>query len=125
MLREMCCQVKELWVEVSRLCSINYKKMINQIFSETLQLLESECPATGEDQEEPVPVISESGNSHNDEGWKLMIPPTRRKALALPHDLLLQNRLAALVVDEDPGVLSNGASQMAEPEPHITTRMKW
>lgn len=67
---------------------------------------------------------SESGNSHHDEGWKLMIPPARRKAPALPHDLQLQNRLTALVADEDLGVLSNGAFQMAEPEPHITARRK-
>ena len=54
-----------------------------------------------------------------------MIPPARRKAPALPHDLQLQNRLTALVADEDLGVLSNGAFQMAEPEPHITARRKW
>lgn len=57
---QLCCQIKELWVEVSRLCSIrNDKKEINSIFSESLQLQESEPPATGEGQEEPVPVKSE------------------------------------------------------------------
>lgn len=51
-----------------------------------------------------------------------MIPLTRRKASVLPTDL--QNRLTALVADDDLWVLPCGASQVAEPEPHMTARRK-
>lgn len=50
---------------------------------------------------------------------------TRRKAPAPPHDLQLQNRFAAFIVDEELGVPSNGASPVADPEPLGTTRRAW
>lgn len=97
-------------------------KKINSIFSESLLLQKSESPTSGEGQEVPVPVESESGNSHHDEVWKLMIPPTSTKASTLHPDLQLQNKLTAFAADEDLGMMLNGASQKSEPEPDISGR---
>ena len=46
-----------------------------------------------------------------------MISGNKRKALALPAGLHLQNRFGVLVAGEGLGALSNEASKLAEPEP--------
>lgn len=75
---ELCCHVKELQVEVSRLCNIREdEKEINQFFSETLLLPEPKSPTVTE---ESVPVRLETGNSFDGKGWKLVNSDTRRKA---------------------------------------------
>lgn len=44
----------------------------------------------------------ESGNSHGDEGWKLVTSHTRKKAYDPPNNLHFQNSFTALAVDEKP-----------------------
>ena len=61
-------------------------RKINQTSPETLQLQKPGPSAVAEEQEEPVPMKLESGNSHHNEGWKS----------------------TALLADEDPGALSIG-----------------
>lgn len=77
-MEELCCHVKELQVEVSRLCNIREdEKEINQFFSETLLLPGPKSPTVTE---ESVPVRLETGNSFDGKGWKLVNSDTRRKA---------------------------------------------
>lgn len=50
-----------------------------------------------------MPVCLGSGDSHDDEGWKIMASGTSRKVSALPEDLQLQNRFTDLTADEELG----------------------
>lgn len=68
---ELCCQVKELQVEVSRLCIIREdEKEIDQLFSDTLLLQVPKLPTVAE---ESVPVRLDG------KGWKLVTSDTKRK----------------------------------------------
>lgn len=75
---------------------------MDQIVSETLQLQEPEPSAVGEGQEEPMPMKLESGNSHDDEGWKLVTSHTRKKVYAQLDNLHFQKRFTGLAFDEKP-----------------------
>lgn len=117
----MCHQVKLLQKEVSRLFSItDDEKEIDGIFSETLQIQEPKPAAMlRERQAESVFVGLGKGDD-----WQLVMSGKRRKVPAPPADPQLQNRFIALVADERLVALCNKASELANSEPHRSTRRK-
>lgn len=52
-----------------------------------------------------MPVCLGSGNSHDDEGWKIMAAGTRKKVSAPPEDLQVQNRFTDLTAEEELGAI--------------------
>ena len=114
-MEDLCHQVKELWEEVSTLCSIrDEEKKSRGMSSETLQLQESEPPNCTEGEEDSLCLS----------GWEMETPMTvkagnlwpRRMAPAPPADL--QCRIGP---DRELGAVSSEASKPAETEPCSTT----
>lgn len=88
-----------------------------KIFSETLQLHESQHPLTVEMQVGYVPCEKINQKSVEDDAWKLVTPHIRRKALAPPEDLQLMNTFSALQTEEKQA--SSEATQLMDPMLHI------
>lgn len=83
LIEDLCHQLNELWEQVSRLHSIRgNKKEINQVLSETLQLLKPESSTAAGGQAESLCIRLESRNSHDGESWNLVSSSPGRKAPA-------------------------------------------
>ena len=115
-LEELCLQVEELWEEVSRLCSIREaERETDRIFSATQQLEKPQHPSAVEKQVVSTPTTKGSETSREGEGSKLVTSDTKRKDLAPPKGLQLQNRFIALKVEEEPDVPTSKVSGPPNP----------
>lgn len=100
-------------------------QMVDGVFPETQQLEESQSPLAMKKQAVSTPTIKVSKTSGEGEGWKWMTSSTKRKALAPPNNLRLQNRLTALKIEEEPDVPTSKGPDSPNHDPCKATRKKW
>lgn len=110
----MCHQVKEMWEEVSRLCSIRGDK---SFIGFSLRPSSFKRPKFQlEEQAESVHIRLGNGDSCDVRGWKLVASGARRKAPVPSKDLQVQRRFSALPGDDLLGAPSIESPELSEPE---------